>query len=90
MQIAVWEYPVEATELRMWGGDSVYATDGEIGRVRGFLVDPGTYEVTHILLDEGHLWGKKEVAIPMSAVTALGGGIALRLTTEQVRDLPPG
>jgi hypothetical protein len=88
MHITVWEYPVDAGELRMRGGDPVYATDGEIGRVRGFLVDHGTYAVTYVLLDEGHLLGKKEVAIPMSSVTALGGGIGLMLTVDQVRELP--
>jgi sporulation protein YlmC with PRC-barrel domain len=88
MHITVWEYPVGEGEVRMRGGDPVYATDGEIGRVRGFSVDGGTYEVTHVLLDEGHLWGTKEVAIPMSAVTALGGGVGLLLTIDQVRELP--
>jgi hypothetical protein len=89
MHITVWEYPVEPGEVRLRGGDPVYATDGEIGHTRGFLVDPGTYGVTHVLLDEGHLGGKKEVAIPMSAITALGGGVGLRLSIDQVRELPP-
>ena len=73
----------------MRGGDPVYATDGAIGRVRGLLVDAATHDVTHVLLDEGHLWGKKEVAIPMSAIPALGGGIGLLLTIDQVREQPP-
>jgi sporulation protein YlmC with PRC-barrel domain len=88
MHITVWEYPVDVGELSMRAGDPVYATDGEIGHVEGFLVDHGTYAVTHVLLDQGHLWGKKEVAIPMSSVTALGGGIGLMLTVDQVRELP--
>lgn len=25
--------------------------------------------MVHVLLDEGHLWGEKQVAIPISAVT---------------------
>ncbi len=74
--------------MRLRGRDPVYATGGEIGRIQGFFADPGTYQVAHVLLDEGHLWGKKEVAIPMSAVTALGGGIGLLLTIDQVRELP--
>ncbi len=89
MRITVWEYPLSPGEAMVRADDAVYATDGEIGRVRSFFVDPGTHEVTHVLLDEGHLWGKKEVAIPISAITALGGGIGLTLTTEQVRELPP-
>jgi hypothetical protein len=69
--------------------DSVLAVDGEIGRVEGFAVDPVHHEVTHILLKEGHLWGRKEVAIPVSAVVSLDAGIQLNLTKKQVEELPP-
>jgi len=70
-------------------GDQVHAVDGEIGRVKGFLVNPDDHRVTHVLLTEGHLWGRKEVAIPMSAVTGVETGIRLNLTKKQVGDLPP-
>ena len=70
-------------------GEPVHALDGEIGRVEGFQVDPGDHRVTHVLLQEGHLWGRKEVAIPVSAVTKVENGIWLNLTKEQVEDLPP-
>ena len=42
-----------------------------------------------ILLKEGHLWGRKEVAIPVSAVASLDAGIRLNITRKQVEDLPP-
>jgi PRC-barrel domain len=70
-------------------GDKVCAVDGEIGRVQGFLVNPGDDRVTYVLLAEGHLWGRKEVAIPVTAVTRVDQGIRLNLTKEQVGDLPP-
>ena len=70
-------------------GDKVHAVDGEIGRVQGFLVNPGDDRITHVLLKEGHLWGRKEVAIPVTAVTRVDQGIRLNLTKEQVGDLPP-
>lgn len=70
-------------------GEPVHALDGEIGRVRGFRVDPGDHRVTHVLLEEGHLWGRKEVAIPAGAVTGIEDGIRLSLTKKQVADLPP-
>jgi hypothetical protein len=56
--------------------------------VEGFLVDPGDHRVTHVLLQEGHLWGRKEVAIPMSAVTGVENGIRLSMTKKQIADLP--
>jgi len=70
-------------------GEPVHALDGEIGRVQGFLVDPEDHRVTHVLLEEGHLWGRKEVSIPISAVTGVENGIQLSLTKKQVEDLPP-
>jgi sporulation protein YlmC with PRC-barrel domain len=70
-------------------GDPVHALDGEIGRVQGLLVDPDDHRVTHVLLQEGHLWGRKKVSIPISAVTGVENGIWLSLTKKQVEDLPP-
>jgi sporulation protein YlmC with PRC-barrel domain len=70
-------------------GEPVHALDGEIGRVQGFLVDPSDQHVTHVLLQEGHLWGRKEVTIPISAVTGVDAGIRLNITKKQVEDLPP-
>jgi hypothetical protein len=70
-------------------GERVHAVDGEVGRVRGVLVNPGDDRVTHVLLQEGHLWGHKEVAIPVTAVTGVDLGIRVNLTKEQVGNLPP-
>ena len=69
-------------------GEPVHALDGEIGRVQGLLVDPDHHRVTHVLLEEGHLWGRKKVSIPVSAVTGVENGIQLSLTKKQVEDLP--
>ena len=70
-------------------GEPVHAVDGEIGRVEGLLVNPDNHRVTHVLLQEGHLWGRKKVSIPVSAVTGVENGIQLSLTRKQVEDLPP-
>ena len=76
-------------EIQVKPGDRVHAVDGEIGRVRGLLADSGDDRVTHVLLQEGHLWGRKEVAIPISAVTGVRDGIRLSITKQQVENLPP-
>jgi len=71
-------------------GDQVHATDGNTGRVQGLVIDPGDHHVTHVLLQEGHLWGRKEVAIPITAVTEIDdAGIRLNLSTQGVEDLTP-
>jgi hypothetical protein len=80
---------VPVGEIQVRPGDRVHAVDGEIGRVQGFLVSPGDDRVTHVLLEEGHLWGHKEVAIPVSAVTGVDAGIRLNITRQQVENLPP-
>jgi hypothetical protein len=69
--------------------EHVHAVDGEIGRVKGFAVDPADHSVTHVLLGEGHLWGRREIAIPVSAVASLDDGIRLNITKKQVAELPP-
>ena len=45
--------------------------------------------MTHVLLQEGHLWGRKEVAIPIKAVTSTDDGIRLSLSKHEVGHLPP-
>jgi sporulation protein YlmC with PRC-barrel domain len=91
------EAPQEATvdtvpsgEVDIRRGLTVCATDGEIGQVQGLVVEPGGHQVTHVLLQEGHLRGRKELAIPIGAVTKIGTLlIHLSLTKHQVEDLPP-
>jgi sporulation protein YlmC with PRC-barrel domain len=70
-------------------GETVHATDGEIGKVQGLVIDSRNHHVTHVLLQEGHLWGRKEVAIPISAVVGVDDGIRLNISKEDVQNLPP-
>jgi hypothetical protein len=69
-------------------GEHVEATDGPIGKVKGLVIDPSDEQVTHILLDEGHLWGEKTVAIPISATKRLGEVIRLSLSKDEIGQLP--
>jgi hypothetical protein len=80
---------VPPNEVEEHGGDHVHAADGDIGQLRGFRLDPASGRVTHVLLGEGHLWGRKEVAIPFDQITGFDQGIRLSLTKKQVQDLPP-
>ena len=79
--------PLGEVEVRR--GDRVEATDGSIGRIQGLVVDPHDHQVTHVLLQEGHLWGRKDVAIPIKAVSRVGDTIRLRISKQEVQDLPP-
>jgi sporulation protein YlmC with PRC-barrel domain len=76
-------------EVSVRRGDYVHATDGDIGRVQGLVIDRASGHVTHVLLQEGHLWDRKDVAIPIGAVASTSDGIQLTITRHQVEDLPP-
>jgi sporulation protein YlmC with PRC-barrel domain len=80
---------VPVGEAETGQGDHVYATDGEVGRVHGFLIDPDDNHATHVVLEHGHLWGRKEIAIPMSAVKEVDAGIRLNISKQEVGELPP-
>ena len=46
----------------------VTSADGhQLGKVDGFLVDDDD-AITHFVLERGHLWGRREVTIPINAV----------------------
>jgi PRC-barrel domain len=75
--------------LAVRGDQPVHSTDGEIGKIRAATVDDSSGQVTHILLQEGHLWGKREVAIPWVSVISLDGGVHTSLTSEAIKKLPP-
>jgi sporulation protein YlmC with PRC-barrel domain len=76
-------------ELDVRRNKRVYATDGEIGRVDGLIIDPGSHHVSHVLLQEGHVFNRGQVAIPIGAVTSVLDGVQLNITKQQVENLPP-
>src|SRR5271167_3756059 len=76
-------------EVEVSRGEPVHATDGSIGRVQGLVIDPADHHVTHVLLEQGHLWGKKQITIPIGSVKDVTpDGVRLNLTRDEVRDLP--
>jgi len=75
-------------EVAVRRGELVHATDGEIGKVQGLVVDPRNRRVTHVLLQERHLSGIKEVAILIRAVVGVEEGIQLKIAKDDVQELP--
>ena len=70
-------------------GQHAHARDGDIGHVEGIVVDSATGRVASVLVRAGHLWNRKAVLVPRSAVAAVGAdGFHLDITTRQVHDLP--
>jgi sporulation protein YlmC with PRC-barrel domain len=67
----------------------VTSADGHhLGKVDGFLVDDDD-AITHFVLERGHLWGRREVTIPINAVTTVfTDAVTLTLTKDEVGELP--
>jgi len=80
---------VPAGEVQIRRGDRVEAGDGTIGQVKGLVVDPRDCAVTHVLLAEGHLWGRRTVAIPIARVSWSDGSVRTTLTKRELGALPP-
>lgn len=80
---------IPAGELVIDRGEDVYALDGRVGKVDELLFSPKDDKITHIVLREGHLWEKKHVAIPISAVDRIMvDGVHLSLTKMEISELP--
>jgi sporulation protein YlmC with PRC-barrel domain len=76
-------------ELAVHRGTRVEATDGHVGRVDEFLVDPVDSRITHLVLREGHLWGQKDVTIPVSQIDRIEEDtVYLKLDKHGIEALP--
>ena len=70
-------------------GSQVRATDGKIGKVDGFMVNPENSHITHLVLEKGHFWGHHDVAIPIDSIDAYDGQVVtLKLDKKALNDLP--
>lgn len=80
---------IPAGEVVIRRGTPVRATDGRVGKVDEFLVDPNNDIVTYLVLCEGHLWGKKDVTIPVSEIDRITDhAVYLKLGKKVIAALP--
>ena len=77
-------------ELAVGRGAHVVASDGHIGRIDEFLVNAPDSHITHLILREGHLWGQKDITIPVSEIARIdeNGNVHLKLSREEIGKLP--
>jgi sporulation protein YlmC with PRC-barrel domain len=76
-------------EIAIHHGAHVEAADGHVGQVDGLLIDPASEHITHLVLREGHLWGQKDVTIPVSEIARIEADrIYLKLDRRAVGELP--
>ena len=82
----VWQYDrIPKGEVEMRRASPVTSSDGHhLGHVDGFVVD-GEDHIGHLVLEHGHLWGKREVVIPIGAVASVEtDSVVLSLTKDAV------
>lgn len=80
---------VPKNEVEIRRASDVYASDGHhLGHVDGFVVDRDEH-ATHLVLERGHLLGRREVTIPIGAVAKVEtDDVTLSLTKNEVAALP--
>jgi len=70
-------------------GAKVFAKDEHVGKVDEFLVEGKSGRITHLVLVEGHLWGKKDIAVPVNQIAHYkDGDVYLKIDKTQVESLP--
>jgi sporulation protein YlmC with PRC-barrel domain len=91
-------YPTDVTmfydrvpkgEVELCRASLVTSSDGHgLGRVEAFIVDDED-KVTHFVLERGHLWGRRDVTIPIGAVEKIETDqVTLGLTKHEIGELP--
>jgi sporulation protein YlmC with PRC-barrel domain len=89
VQVPVEHLQIPPGELAVQRGTRVEATDGYVGRVDEFVVNPENSHITHLVMREGHLWGQKDVIIPISAIDKPSEDtVYLNLDKRQIESLP--
>jgi sporulation protein YlmC with PRC-barrel domain len=76
-------------EVEVRRASAVISADGHsLGEVDGFVVDADEH-ITHFVLERGHLWGRKEVTIPIGAVARVeSDAVHVALSKDEVGALP--
>jgi sporulation protein YlmC with PRC-barrel domain len=81
--------PIPPGELAVRRGARVQATDGRVGRVDEFLVDPDNCHISHLCLRKSHLRGDKAICIPVSEIGEIKERVVyLKLDKEAIASLP--
>jgi sporulation protein YlmC with PRC-barrel domain len=87
--VAVEHRQIPLGELAIKRGATVKTTDGRAGHVDELIVNPKTEHITHLVMHEGHLWGKRSITIPVSDVEKIRDGVVhVALNKKEVEALP--
>lgn len=80
---------IPPSELAVRRGADVHATDGHVGEVDEFIVNPENGHITHLVLRKGHPWGEKDISIPVSQIDRIEeNDVFLKMDKLQIASLP--
>lgn len=80
---------IPSDELAIHRGALVKATDGNIGHVGEFIINPENNHITHLVLREGHIWDEKEVTIALADIQRIEDDVVyLKLDKNALKELP--
>ena len=80
---------IPSGEIEARRGMRVHAKAGTIGRVDEFIVDPLSGHITHMVLREGHLWGQRNITVPLSEIDGIEeNGVYLKSNKNDILALP--
>ncbi len=76
-------------EVALHRGTELQATDGHIGKIEKLMIEPEGGQISHILLQKGHLWGKKDIMVPLTAVDRVEyDSVYLNVDKKGVEEFP--
>jgi len=73
-------------------GYHIHATDGDIGHVRGVLVDEETWAVRYMIVDASNWWLGHHVLIAPQWIQAVSWSeetVSVLLTRQAIKEAPP-
>jgi sporulation protein YlmC with PRC-barrel domain len=83
------EQEVPQGEFALYGGMHVEASDGRVGKLDELVLDPKSGAITGLVMRKGHLWGSRDVTVPVDQVEDFDGDtLYLKLDKSAVGALP--
>jgi sporulation protein YlmC with PRC-barrel domain len=78
-----------ANSIALYSGMQVEASDGKVGTLDELVLDPESREVTQLRMRHGHLWGTRDILIPVGKVDIVDTKtVYLKIDKAAVEALP--
>ena len=78
-------------EAPLTAGEPVLATDGEIGKLAGFDVEPPDHRIVGVVVDKERFpWGHRRMVLPVNCVAKFKPDVELSLSTAELFAMAAG